>query len=374
MFPKVVFIFGTRPEAIKLAPVIKTFKESTAFDVKVCLTGQHDEMLSQVMKVFELSSDINLKIMNPNQSLTSITCAALDGVSDFLAEENPDVVIVQGDTTTTFAAGLAAFYQDTPVWHVEAGLRTGDLKNPWPEEANRKMVSVFASHHFAPTNLSKNNLLDEGADEQSVSVTGNTVIDALLIVRDRLETDSRLKSELAEQFGFLRPDTRMLLVTAHRRENFRGGIHSLCVALKRLAEELDIDVVFPVHLNPNVKGPVNEILAECDNIHLLEPQDYLPFVYLMSRSHVILSDSGGVQEEAPSLGKPVLVARKTTERPEGVEAGTVKLVGTDEEHIVEEVRALFEDQARYDAVARIENPYGDGTASSRILQHALNVL
>ncbi|WP_114194948.1 non-hydrolyzing UDP-N-acetylglucosamine 2-epimerase [Edaphovirga cremea] len=368
---KVLTVFGTRPEAIKMAPLVHALAQDEAFEAKVCVTAQHREMLDQVLRLFEIKPDYDLNIMRPGQGLTEITCRILEGLKPVLDEFKPDVVLVHGDTTTTMATSLAAFYERIPVGHVEAGLRTGDLFSPWPEEANRTLTGRLATFHFAPTENSRANLVRESLNENRIFVTGNTVIDALLWVRDRVMNDAVLKESLAQRYSFLDSSKKMILVTGHRRESFGGGFDRICAALAEIARSHpDVQVVYPVHLNPNVSEPVNRILRGIDNIMLIEPQDYLPFVYLMAHAYLILTDSGGIQEEAPSLGKPVLVMRDTTERPEAVDAGTVQLVGTDTSKIVEEVTRLLTDENAYHEMSRAHNPYGDGHACQRIL-HAL---
>jgi UDP-N-acetylglucosamine 2-epimerase (non-hydrolysing) len=368
---KVLTVFGTRPEAIKMAPLVHALAQDEAFEAKVCVTAQHREMLDQVLRLFEIKPDYDLNIMRPGQGLTEITCRILEGLKPVLDEFKPDVVLVHGDTTTTMATSLAAFYARIPVGHVEAGLRTGDLFSPWPEEANRTLTGRLATFHFAPTENSRANLVRESLNENRIFVTGNTVIDALLWVRDRVMNDAVLKESLAQRYSFLDSSKKMILVTGHRRESFGGGFDRICAALAEIARSHpDVQVVYPVHLNPNVSEPVNRILRGIDNIMLIEPQDYLPFVYLMAHAYLILTDSGGIQEEAPSLGKPVLVMRDTTERPEAVDAGTVQLVGTDTSKIVEEVTRLLTDENAYHEMSRAHNPYGDGHACQRIL-HAL---
>lgn len=365
---KTLCIFGTRPEAIKMAPLALALAADERFDAKVCVTGQHREMLDQVLDLFGITPDFDLNIMKPGQDLTDITTAILQGLKTLLAEEKPDVVLVHGDTATTFAATLAAYYQQIPVGHVEAGLRTGNLYSPWPEEGNRKLTGTLATYHFAPTPASRQNLLNEGVADEAIHVTGNTVIDALLNVVAKLDTDVELRQGFTEQFSFLNANKRLILVTGHRRESFGGGFERICEALVQVARQHpDVEILYPVHLNPNVREPVNRLLNGIDNIHLIEPLDYLPFVYLMSRAHLILTDSGGIQEEAPSLGKPVLVMRDTTERPEAVDAGTVKLVGTDVSTIVKELNTLLSNQEAYQQMSRAHNPYGDGQACQRIL-------
>lgn len=366
---KILLVFGTRPEAIKMAPLVKHLQAHPAFDARVCVTAQHRQMLDQVLTLFEIAPEFDLNLMKPGQDLTDITAGVLQGMREVFAQWRPDAVLVHGDTSTTLAASLAAFYQRIPVGHVEAGLRTGNLYSPWPEEANRKLTGSLARWHFAPTEASRSNLLDEGVASNAIHVTGNTVIDALLQVRDRITTDAALQHDFNQQFGFLDVDKRIVLVTGHRRENFGGGFERICEALTRIAQNhVDVNVVYPVHLNPQVQEPVRRLLGGMANVHLIEPQDYLPFVYLMDRSTLILTDSGGIQEEAPSLGKPVLVMRDTTERPEAVAAGTVKLVGTDVDKIEGQVHALLTDISAYQAMARAHNPYGDGQACQRIAQ------
>lgn len=364
---KTLCVFGTRPEAIKMAPLVLSLAADQRFDSKVCVTGQHRQMLDQVLDLFELQPDFDLSVMKPGQDLTGVTAAILTGMKDVLAACKPDVVLVHGDTATTFAASLAAYYQQIPVAHVEAGLRTGNLYSPWPEEANRKLTGALATLHFAPTENSKANLLREGVDPASIHVTGNTVIDALLEVIERLDKDVELGKQAAAPTAFLNRARKLILVTGHRRESFGGGFERICQALLETAKQHpDVDIVYPVHLNPQVQEPVNRLLAGVDNIHLIEPLDYLPFVYLMSQAHIILTDSGGIQEEAPSLGKPVLVMRDTTERPEAVSAGTVKLVGTDVAKIVQELDILLTDKSAYQSMSFAHNPYGDGKACHRI--------
>jgi len=368
---KVLTVFGTRPEAIKMAPLVHALAKDPYFDARVCVTAQHREMLDQVLHLFSIVPDYDLNIMKPGQGLTEITCRILEGVKPVLEEFQPDVVLVHGDTTTTVATSLAAFYQHIPVGHVEAGLRTGDLSSPWPEEANRTLTGHLALYHFAPTENSRANLLRENVADKRIFVTGNTVIDALITVRDNILADVALQHELASRYPFLRDDKKLILVTGHRRESFGQGFEHICEALAEIARaNEDVQIVYPVHLNPNVSEPVNRILGHVDNITLIEPQDYLPFVWLMNRAWLILTDSGGIQEEAPSLGKPVLVMRETTERPEAIKAGTVRLVGTDSEHIVAAVTHLLHDDTEYQAMSRAHNPYGDGKACARIL-HAL---
>ena len=363
---KVMVVFGTRPEAIKMAPLVAALKASPDVETLVAVTAQHRQMLDQVLDLFGIVPDEDLDVMQPGQTLAGLTAKILAGMTEVIARHAPDIVLVHGDTTTTFATSLAAFYNRTPIGHVEAGLRTGNLYSPWPEEANRKLTGALTALHFAPTERSRDNLLAEGVPEDGIHITGNTVIDALLAVVEKIRDQPELEQSLASRFPFLDPGKRLVLVTGHRRENFGSGFEQICQALKAIAERGDTQVVYPVHLNPNVQEPVNRVLSGQSSVHLIEPQDYLPFVYLMSRAHLIVTDSGGVQEEAPSLGKPVLVMRDTTERPEAVDAGTVVLVGTDSARIVEEVSRLLDDDAAYERMSRAHNPYGDGEASRRI--------
>lgn len=366
---KTLCVFGTRPEAIKMGPLALMLAQDPRFDARVCVTGQHRQMLDQVLQLFEIQPHFDLDIMKPGQDLTDITTAILTGMKKVLSELKPDVVLVHGDTSTTMATTLAAYYQQIPVAHVEAGLRTGNLYSPWPEEANRKLTGALASMHFAPTELSGRNLLDEGIPTGRIQITGNTVIDALREVLLRIENTPALRSELESQFAFLDPKRRVVLVTGHRRESFGGGFERICHALRDTAlRHPDVDIVYPVHLNPQVREPVNRLLRDIPTIHLIEPLDYLPFVYLMNAAYIILTDSGGIQEEAPSLGKPVLVMRDTTERPEAVSAGTVKLVGTDRKLIADGITALLEDRAAYEVMSFAHNPYGDGKACQRIVE------
>lgn len=366
---KVLSVFGTRPEAIKMAPVVRQLAATPGIDSKVCVTAQHRQMLDQVLDLFEIRPDHDLDIMKPGQSLSGLTSGILLRLEPVLTGFRPDLVLVHGDTTTTFATTLAAFYQQVPVGHVEAGLRTGNLYAPWPEEANRKLTGALAALHFAPTAVARDNLLAEGVPPGRIHVTGNTVVDALLHARDRLLADPATLGAMDRQFPFLRPGAALVLVTGHRRENFGDGFDRICTAIRTLAQAFpDADFVYPVHLNPNVQGPVHRLLAGLANVHLIAPLDYLPFVYLMDRSRVILTDSGGIQEEAPSLGKPVLVMRDTTERPEAVAAGTVRLVGTDTGRIVQGVRTLLTDAAEYARMSVSHNPYGDGRAAGRIVR------
>lgn len=365
---KILTVFGTRPEAIKMAPLVHALANDERFEAKCCVTAQHREMLDQVLELFEIKPDYDLNLMKAGQSLNDVTARILLELKPVLQDFKPDVVLVHGDTATTFAASLAAYYEQIEVGHVEAGLRTGNIYSPWPEEANRKLTGALTKYHFAPTETSQNNLLKENTNPADISITGNTVIDALLMVKDKIDNDAALNEQLAAQFPMLEEDKKLILVTGHRRESFGGGFERICEALARTAKENpDAQILYPVHLNPNVREPVNRILSNVDNVHLIEPLQYLPFIYLMSRAHIILTDSGGIQEEAPSLGKPVLVMRDTTERPEAVAAGTVKLVGTDVDKIVTGLEVLLKDEEAYKAMSFAHNPYGDGLACQRIL-------
>ena len=364
--PRILVIFGTRPEAIKMVPVVQALRALPGLETQVCVTAQHREMLDQVLKLFALTPDFDLDLMTPGQDLTSLTNRLLKELPAVFEAAQPDLVLVHGDTTTAMAATLAAFYAKIPVGHVEAGLRSGNIQSPWPEEMNRRVVDQMCSIFFAPTQESRQNLLNEGTADADILVTGNTVIDALLDVAARIDQDQALASQLANQFAEHLSDKRLILVTGHRRENFGTGFEHLCQALSDVAARGDAQVLYPVHLNPNVQKPVFDILGDEPNVTLIPPQDYLPFVYLMTRAEIILTDSGGIQEEAPSLGKPVLVMRDTTERPEAVEAGTVRLVGTDRAKIVAEVSRLLEDPEHYAQMSRAHNPYGDGQAGTRI--------
>ncbi|WP_329958994.1 non-hydrolyzing UDP-N-acetylglucosamine 2-epimerase [Vibrio sp. E14] len=365
---KILTVFGTRPEAIKMAPLVKVLEADARFDAKVCVTAQHREMLDQVLELFSIEPDYDLDLMKAGQTLNDVTARILLELKPVLQEFKPDVVLVHGDTATTFAASLAAYYEQIAVGHVEAGLRTGNIYSPWPEEANRKLTGALTKYHFAPTETSKENLLAEGYPSDAITITGNTVIDALLTIKDNIESNTELTYSLAENFPFLKKDSKLILVTGHRRESFGGGFERICQALANVAKtHPTVQIVYPVHLNPNVREPVNRILTGINNIHLIEPQQYLQFVYLMNRSDIILTDSGGIQEEAPSLGKPVLVMRDTTERPEAVAAGTVILVGTDIERITLELNTLLSDSTAYGEMSKAHNPYGDGKACERIL-------
>jgi len=367
---KILSVFGTRPEAIKMAPVVMELKKyPDSFDSRICVTAQHREMLDQVLELFEIQPEYDLDIMGQGQNLTDITCKVLQRLVPVLKEFRPDIVLVHGDTTTTLASSLAAYYEKIAVGHVEAGLRTGNIYSPWPEEMNRRLTSGISHYHFAPTENARKNLLNEGVVDKLILVTGNTVIDALLSVVDKLRTNFILRREMGERFSFLDSGKRLILVTGHRRESFGDGFDSICRALKTIVEaHNDVEIIYPVHLNPNVREPVRRILSTVKGVHLIEPQEYLPFVYLMDRAYLIITDSGGVQEEAPSLGKPVLVMRDTTERPEAVEAGTVKLVGTDIQTIVAAATKLLSDGVAYELMSKAHNPYGDGVAASRIVE------
>ena len=378
---KIMLVFGTRPEAIKMAPLVKEFqKHPDTFQTIVCVTGQHREMLDQVLNIFDIRPDFDLNIMKQGQDLYDVTARVLTGMRDVLREAQPDVVLVHGDTTTSTAAALAAFYQQIPVGHVEAGLRTHNILSPWPEEMNRQITGRIASYHFAPTALSRQNLLQENVDDTNITVTGNTVIDALYWVVDRIKNDRSLDAELEEVLRHAGYDVNRLadgrplvLITGHRRENFGDGFINMCTAIKQLTERYpNVYFVYPMHLNPNVRRPIHEVfgddLSNLGNMHFIEPLEYLSFVYLMEKSTIVLTDSGGIQEEAPGLGKPVLVMRDTTERPEALEAGTVKLVGTDREKIFNEVSTLLDDAAAYARMSQAVNPYGDGLACSRIVE------
>lgn len=369
---KILVVFGTRPEAIKMAPLVHRLKQTPGIEAKVCVTAQHREMLDQVLCLFGITPDYDLNIMKPGQTLSGIAVTILNGLDPVLLECAPDLVLVHGDTSTTFITTLACFYRHIPVGHVEAGLRTGDLQSPWPEEANRVLTGRLACLHFAPTAKAQSNLLAEGVDPNRVWVTGNTVIDALLWVKSKLDRDHEIRNAYEHQFAFLGSGRRFVLITGHRRESFGQGFERICEAIRSMAGEYpSIDWVYPVHLNPNVREPVGRILGNLGNVHLIDPLDYLPFVYLMDRSTLILTDSGGVQEEAPSLGKPVLVMRNTTERPEAVEAGTVRLVGNDTNLIMEGLRDLLNNRESYLAMTRAHNPYGDGKACDRIVKACL---
>jgi UDP-N-acetylglucosamine 2-epimerase (non-hydrolysing) len=374
---KVLLVFGTRPEAIKMAPLVKYFEKVDSIDTKVCVTAQHREMLDQVLEMFDIKPDYDLNIMKPGQDLFDVTSNVLLGLKKILNDYQPDIVLVHGDTTTTSATSLAAFYQKIKIGHVEAGLRTNNIYSPWPEEANRQITGVLANYHFAPTNISKENLLKENKDKSNILVTGNTVIDALFLALKKIEESSSLKNDIVRTINMqykLQNERKIILVTGHRRENFGRGFVNICEALKTIANNNpDIDVIYPVHLNPNVQVPVKNILADTSNVYLIEPLQYESFIYLMNQSYFIITDSGGVQEEAPSLGKPVLVMRDTTERPEAVKAGTVKLVGTSKDMIIYEAEKLLKDNSEYDRMSKSHNPYGDGRACERIANYIIRL-
>lgn len=365
---KVLSVFGTRPEAIKMAPLVKALMHDAHFDAKVCVTAQHRQMLDQVLSLFNIHPDFDLDLMRPDQSLSELTAHILCSMATVFSQWRPDIVLVHGDTSTTLAAAQAAYYAKIAVGHVEAGLRTGDKYAPWPEEMNRRLTGALADLHFAPTQKARKNLLREGIDLKLVYVTGNTVIDALLEIETRIKTNVALQNQLASHFPFLDPSKRLLLVTGHRRENFGNGFEHICQALAMIAKRDDVQIIYPVHLNPHVQKPVRRLLADIPHVSLIPPQEYLPFIYLMHRCTLVLTDSGGIQEEAPALGKPVLVMRDTTERPEAIEAGTAKLVGTDRRYIVEEVFRLLDDPEAYRGMAGASNPYGDGMAAQRIVK------
>ena len=383
---KIMLVFGTRPEAIKMAPLVKEFqKHLESFETVVCVTGQHREMLDQVLEIFDITPDYDLNIMKQGQDLYDVTSRVLTGMRDILKESKPDIVLVHGDTTTSTSAALASFYQQIPVGHVEAGLRTHNIYSPWPEEMNRQLTGRIATYHFAPTPLSKENLLNENVAESSIAVTGNTVIDALYMVVDKIKSDGGMARRLNDELLEAGYDTRRLcdgrklvLITGHRRENFGEGFVNMCRAIKTLTEKYpDVDFVYPMHLNPNVRKPIHGVFGEdlsvYGNIFFIEPLEYLSFVYLMEKSYIVLTDSGGIQEEAPGLGKPVLVMRDTTERPEALKAGTVKLVGSDYNKIISEVSSLIEDASVYEKMSRAVNPYGDGQSCLRIYNYLLNI-
>ena len=368
---KVLLVFGTRPEAIKMAPLVKAFEKETSIISKVCVTAQHREMLDQVLDMFDIKPDYDLNIMKPGQDLFDVTSNVLLGLKDVLNDFKADIILVHGDTSTTSSASLAAFYSKIKVGHVEAGLRTGDLYSPWPEEANRQITGVLANYHFAPTTTSQNNLLKENKDSKNIIVTGNTVIDALFLALDKIENNLTLKNQIIEKINTeykIKDDKKIILVTGHRRENHGQGFLNICESLRIIAiNNPDIDIVYPVHLNPNVQKPVNAILSNTQNVYLINPLQYESFIYLMNKSHFIITDSGGVQEEAPSLGKPVLVIRNTTERPEALNAGTVKLVGTNTDLIIKEAQTLLDNKDEYNKMSKSHNPYGDGKASEKIV-------
>ncbi|MFT6072405.1 MAG: UDP-N-acetylglucosamine 2-epimerase (non-hydrolyzing) [Alphaproteobacteria bacterium] len=367
---KVLIVFGTRPEAIKMAPVILKMQQCPELQPIICVTGQHKEMLQSVLDIFRITPHINLDVMKANQSLSHIFNAVMLGTEQAIKDTKPDIMLVHGDVTSAVAAAMAGFYNNIPIHHVEAGLRTGDIYAPWPEEMNRKLVATMSQFHYAPTQIAQQNLLNENINPNTIMVTGNTVIDALLRVQENIAKDHALQASLADQFRYLDPHKRIILVTGHRRENFDGGLEQVCQALIQIANAYpDIQIIYPVHLNPKVKDTVNQILNNHASIFLVDPLDYIPFIYLMIRSYLIITDSGGIQEEAPSFGKPVLVTRTTTERPEAVTAGTVKLVGTDIKTIIDNVTLLLDNEQAYRAMAHTHNPYGDGQASDHIITH-----
>lgn len=368
---KVLSIFGTRPEAIKMAPIVQALAREKGVDSLVWTTGQHRQMLDQMLSFFNIQPDVDLGLMVPNQTLEALTANVVSKVGPLLAAAKPDWVLVHGDTTSAMATALAAFYHKIPVAHVEAGLRTHDIYTPWPEEGNRQLIGRLARLHFAPTQNARQNLLAENIVDSNITVTGNTVIDALFMVLERFKQDNALMAELKQKFAFLDASKRLILVTGHRRENWQGGLQAMCEALKKVAQRSDVEIVYPVHLNPNVHQAVGAILKGCDNVHLIEPVDYVRFVYLMQRAYLIVTDSGGVQEEAPSLGVPVLVTRASTERPEGILAGTAKLVSIDQQSIIREINQLLDDEAAYQAMSIAANPYGDGHAALRIVNNLL---
>jgi UDP-N-acetylglucosamine 2-epimerase (non-hydrolysing) len=368
---KILSVFGTRPEAIKMAILVKKLQNEPSIESRLCVTAQHRQMLDQILNLYNLTPEYDLDIMRPGQDLTDISCNVLQGLRDVLADFRPDRVLVHGDTTTTLIASLAAYYARIPVSHVEAGLRTGNIYSPWPEEINRKLTGSIADRHYSPTVFAKENLIREGIPEEKILVTGNTVIDSLFWIGRKLDENELYQKTLDELFGFIEKDKKLLLVTGHRRESFGQGFENICVALIELAERNDVQIVYPVHFNPNVQKTVNRLLAKRDNIHLIAPLDYLPFVYLMRSAYLIITDSGGIQEEAPSLGIPVLVMRDTTERPEALEAGTVKLVGSHTQTIVKETVKLLEDQNCYEEMSFAHNPYGDGTSCNQIIADIL---
>ncbi len=364
---KILIVFGTRPEAIKMLPLVRNFSMNPKIDCRVCVTAQHREMLDQVLELFQIKPDFDLDIMSDGQTLTEITAKILIGIKPIMQKYKPDLVLVHGDTTTTLATSLAAYYEKIEVGHIEAGLRTGDIYSPWPEEANRRLTSAITKYHFAPTKGSRDNLINEGIHPDDIIITGNTVIDALFWVKNKFENDQSLEANMSKKFNFLQEGKKLILVTGHRRESFGGGFERICEAIRQIASmHPNVQILYPVHLNPNVQEPVNRLLRGLANVFLIEPQSYLPFCYLMNRAYLILTDSGGIQEEAPSLGKPVLVMRDTTERPEAVDAGTVLLVGTDQHVIVNKVNILLKDEAQYSKMSAAHNPYGDGLAATRI--------
>lgn len=365
---KVLIVIGTRPEAIKMMPVVQELSRCNIIDLKVCVTAQHRQMLDQVLSLFSVVPEFDLNLMLPGQDLTDITSKILLGMRGVFTKWRPNIVFVHGDTTTTLATSIAAYYEKIKIAHVEAGLRTGDIYSPWPEEGNRRMVGAITDMHLAPTNTAKQNLINEGISPENIWVTGNTVIDALFSVIAKLRDDVNLQNKQDQFFSFLNPKKKLILVTGHRRENIGGGFVEICQALQKISSREDVEIIYPVHLNPNVQEPVSKILGGLKNVHLIEPLEYLSFVYLMNRAYLIVTDSGGIQEEAPSLGKPVLVMREVTERPEAVEAGTVRLIGNKTEVMVKEIGRLLDDAEAYEEMSKSNNPYGDGYASRKILE------
>lgn len=369
---KILTVFGTRPEAIKMALLVQKLSESAAVQSRLCVTGQHRQMLDQILALFQIKPDYDLNIMKPGQELTDISCSVLQGLRETIKEFQPDKILVHGDTTSTLFSAIAAYYARIPVAHVEAGLRTGNIYSPWPEEINRTLTGSIADKHYAPTITAKENLVRQGVSPSKILVTGNTVIDSLLYVSKVLEENQDYQTTLCQQFSFIDPKKRLLLVTGHRRESFGEGFENICQALSELARRDDVQIVYPVHLNPQVQEPVHRILSQRKNIHLIAPLDYLPFIYLMKNAYIIITDSGGIQEEAPSFGIPVLVMRETTERPEAVEAGTVKLVGNNKGNIIAQANLLLSKKSNYQQMSYAHNPYGDGLACQRIVNDLLN--
>ena len=372
---KILLVFGTRPEAIKMAPVVHKLKNISKFETKICVTGQHREMLDQVLDIFDISPDYDLNIMKIKQNLNNVTSAVMSGIDSILEEFSPDIVIVHGDTTTTLSAALASFNKNIKIAHVEAGLRTGNILSPWPEEANRKLVGSLASYNFTPTDLASQNLINEGVESKKILQTGNTVIDALFLALKKIQADKNLQKKIMKQFSYINFDKKIVLITGHRRESFGEGFKEICNSVKELANTYqDIQFIYPVHLNPNVKQPAKEILSDIDNIFLIDPLEYLPFVFLMQNSYIILTDSGGIQEEAGALDIPVLVMRDITERPEGISAGTIKLVGTKKTSIVNSFNELFNNNDLYKKMSKAKNPFGDGTSSEKISNYLVSEL
>ena len=364
---KILSVFGTRPEAIKMAPLVKALEADSRFDARICVTGQHRQMLDQVLEIFEITPHFDLNVMEPSQSLNTLTSKIILGMEKVFNDFKPDILLVHGDTTTTLSASIASFYHQIPIGHVEAGLRTGDLYSPWPEEANRRITGTISSLHFTPTNSSHSNLINDGVSPDKIFVTGNTVIDALFLAEKNINSNEALSNEIKNSLCFINDKKKLILVTGHRRESFGKGMENLCTALKKIAiENPSVQIVYPVHMNPNVIKPVKTLLSEVDNIFLIEPLEYLSFIYLMDKSYIIITDSGGIQEEAPSLGKPVLVTRDVTERPEAINAGTVKLVGTDTDMIYQSTQDLLHNKDLYESMSSAHNPYGDGNACSLI--------